>query len=274
MSDVPFDYRRHFSELIRVFLPVFLLVGAAGIVAAILWLPERSDRWDADKVDSRVGLLKAGSGSVFDPTFALISPIELARAPRAPRFDAPMGSPLGAMTYNAQPFQTARHLGDDLNGIGGWDSDRGDPVYAVAEGEVIYAGWPSDGWGHVAIVLHRLADGRALESFYGHLEKLHVAVGTPVKRGDRLGSVGKADGRYLAHLHFEMRNSITCDPGMGYAGEPLDRFSGEEMLARERGAPANRQNSPLEPSEAARGEEPEFGIKTLKGERETRELRQ
>jgi len=38
-----------------------------------------------------------------------------------------------AMAYNAQRFTENHHLGDDLNGIGGEDSNVDDPIYAVAE---------------------------------------------------------------------------------------------------------------------------------------------
>ena len=36
------------------------------------------------------------------------------------------------MAYNAQRFTENHHLDDDLNGIGGEDSDLSDPIYAVA----------------------------------------------------------------------------------------------------------------------------------------------
>ena len=62
-----------------------------------------------------------------DPAFRLPSPLKLALLPTAARFDFPLGSENGAMTYNAQPFTKNHHLGDDLNGIGGEDSDLGDP---------------------------------------------------------------------------------------------------------------------------------------------------
>ncbi|HAF03369.1 MAG TPA: hypothetical protein DCG89_06190, partial [Spartobacteria bacterium] len=72
-----------------------------------------------------------------DPAFRLPSPLELASLPTAARFDFPLGSENGAMTYNAQPFTKNHHLGDDLNGIGGEDSDLGDPIYAIADGRVL-----------------------------------------------------------------------------------------------------------------------------------------
>ncbi|HEY1582915.1 MAG TPA: hypothetical protein VGF73_07445, partial [Chthoniobacterales bacterium] len=65
----------------------------------------------------------------FEPSLELTSPIALAALPVATRFDFPVGTEDGAMTYNAQPFSENLHLGDDLNGIGGENSDLGDPVF-------------------------------------------------------------------------------------------------------------------------------------------------
>ena len=70
-----------------------------------------------------------------DPAFQLSAPIDLASLPTAARFDFPLGSENGAMSYNAQRFTENRHLGDDLNGIGGENSDLGDPV-------LCRGGWP------------------------------------------------------------------------------------------------------------------------------------
>src|ERR1700680_4157106 len=69
-----------------------------------------------------------------DSAFQLPCPLELAALPTARRFDFPLGSENGAMSYNAQPFTQNRHLGDDLNGIGGENSDLGDPIYCIADG--------------------------------------------------------------------------------------------------------------------------------------------
>src|SRR5262249_37900828 len=38
---------------------------------------------------------------------------------------------------HAQRFTENFHLGDDLNGIGGENSDLGDPIYTVADGRVL-----------------------------------------------------------------------------------------------------------------------------------------
>ena len=64
-----------------------------------------------------------------------------------------MGSENGAMSYNAQRLTQNHHLGDDLNGIGGEDSDLGDPIYAVANGRVLLTRDGGPGWGKVIIVL-------------------------------------------------------------------------------------------------------------------------
>jgi hypothetical protein len=73
-----------------------------------------------------------------DPAFRLPFSIELASLLTAARFDFLLGSESGAMAYNAQRFTEKHHLGDDLDGIGGEDSDLGDPIYA-ADGRVLLA---------------------------------------------------------------------------------------------------------------------------------------
>jgi hypothetical protein len=175
----------------------------------------------------------------FDPAFKRMSPVEVARLPLAARFDAPMGSEHGALTYNAQPFRINRHLGDDLNGIGGLNSDLGDRVYASGFGRVVYAGVPGPGWGKMIILAHRVREAdktRVIQTVYAHLDQLLVKQDQVVQRGEKIGSVGTADGQYLAHLHFEVREGPYVNPGVGYADAPMNRLSPERFLAEHRGA--------------------------------------
>lgn len=178
----------------------------------------------------------------FDPRMQLHSPFEAALIPRAPRFDAAMGSEHAALTYNAQGFMEANstrggnHTGDDINGIGGQNSDLGDPVYAVANGLVVYAGTPSEGWGKTIILAHRLPDGRTLHSMYAHLDSIEVALQSHIGRGAQIGSVGTAGGRYLAHLHLEMRETDGLSPQAGYSSHPFDRLDPEATIAANRNA--------------------------------------
>jgi hypothetical protein len=184
----------------------------------------------------------------FDPAFIRLSALEIAQLPLATRFDQPMGSEHGALTYNAQRFRLNRHLGDDLNGIGGLNSDLGDPVYAAGFGRVVYAGEPDPSWGKMIILAHRVADAdtptktRVIQTVYAHLEQIDVRPDQLVQRGEEIGTVGSAEGRYLAHLHFEVREGPYVNPGVGYASSPLNRLSPETFLLQHRGAEATLLN--------------------------------
>src|SRR4051812_45681167 len=101
-----------------------------------------------------------------DLAFQIPSPFELAVLPTATRFDFPLGSENGALSYNAQRFTENKHLGDDLNGIGGENSDLGDPIYAVADGRVLLARNGGARWGDVIIVFA----AHILNSARGHME--------------------------------------------------------------------------------------------------------
>lgn len=176
----------------------------------------------------------------FDSHFALFSPIELAALPTATRFDFPLGSEHGAMVYNAQPFTENLHLGDDLNGIGGENSDLGDPVFAVADGEVVTAREGGPGWGNVVIVLHAYRQNGArkyVQSFYGHLETMLVAPRERVQRGQQIATVGTGGGKYWAHLHFEMREFLTPYIGAGYRKETRGWLNPSAFIQAHRGAP-------------------------------------
>lgn len=185
-----------------------------------------------------------------DPAFVRLTPLEVATLPLSTRFDMPMGSEHGALTYNARPFRISRHLGDDLNGIGGGNSDLGASVYASGAGRVVYAGIPGPGWGKMILIAHRLPDsdelGPVIQTMYAHLHSIRVEVGQMVQRGDEIGTVGTAEGAYLAHLHFEVRLGPYVNPGQGYADTPLNRVAPEQFIRSHRGAGADILNPPPE----------------------------
>jgi len=175
----------------------------------------------------------------FDPAFYLPSPLDLAALPTATRFDFPLGNENGAFAYNAQPFTQNRHLGDDLNGIGGENSDFGDPIFAVADGRVLLARDAGRGWGNVVIILHAYVENGArkyVQSYYAHMDTMMVSAGDDVQRGQQIATVGNANGQYLAHLHFEMREFLTPFIGPGYRQDTRGWINPSEFIAKHRGA--------------------------------------
>jgi murein DD-endopeptidase MepM/ murein hydrolase activator NlpD len=185
------------------------------------------------------------------PAFQLVSPILLAELPTASRFDFPIGTENGAFAYNAQPFTDNRHLGDDLNGIGGENSDQGDPVFAVADGRVIFAEEAGPGWGNVIIVLHAYEENgvrKFVQSYYGHVETIMVERKQAVRRGQQIATIGTADGRYWAHLHFEMREFQTPFIGPGYREDTRGWINPSAFIAAHRGAPQEDIGRPTMPT--------------------------
>lgn len=184
----------------------------------------------------------------FDPRMQLYGAFEKAGIPPAPRFDAPMGTETGGLIYNAQPFwemnqqRGGHHTGDDLNGIGGENTDLNDPVYSVANGLVVYAGEPSSGWGNVVIIAHRVGDGEVIHSMYAHLHEIAAWSGKVVARGDLIGRVGTGNGNYLAHLHFEVFRGDGVSLKNGYSMIPYDRIDPEGTVRDLRHAPAEMLN--------------------------------
>jgi hypothetical protein len=127
-------------------------------------------------------------------------------------FQLPVGpSGTGAGYYIARGYRPNGHLGEDWNGLGGGDSDLGDPVYAIANGFVTFARNYHVGWGNVVILRHAYYEGFELkycDSLYGHLLDFSVHEGEQVHRGQQIGRIGNNFGMYEAHLHLEIRKNI------------------------------------------------------------------
>jgi septal ring factor EnvC (AmiA/AmiB activator) len=86
--------------------------------------------------------------------------------------------------------------------------ERGEPVYAVAAGEVRFAGWFA-GYGRMVILDH--GDGYFTVS--GHLDEIGVELGRVLAAGDPLGSAGETGSLTGARLYFEIRRGAEAlDP--------------------------------------------------------------
>ncbi len=151
--------------------------------------------------------------------FALISSMGSASAQAkvnlADGFDFPVGKPDASGYYKARGMRLSspQHFGEDWNGRSGGDSDLGAPIYNIADGIVTFAYDVGQGWGNVVLVRYAYRDPangqvKYCDALYGHLLKIMTTVGTKVKRGEQIGTLGSNRGMYPAHLHFEIRHNI------------------------------------------------------------------
>ncbi len=114
------------------------------------------------------------------------------------------------------PRDGAQHNGTDLAG------PLGTPIYAARDGEVIAAG-PADGFGNW-IVLQHDANGKRVDTVYGHMQRsgVLVRVGQKVKAGEMIGRIGNEGQSTGPHLHFEVWDGGRSDMPGGDAGKAVD----------------------------------------------------
>lgn len=95
-----------------------------------------------------------------------------------------------------------QHQGIDMAG------PTGTPVYATAEGTVVFAGWQR-GYGNFIKIQHEMGT----ETRFAHLSKINVRTGQKVSRGARIGDMGNTGRSTGSHLHYEVRvNGTAVNP--------------------------------------------------------------
>jgi len=102
------------------------------------------------------------------------------------------------------PIQRIRrhHMGTD------YAAPQGTPAHSVANGVVTFAG-SQNGYGNLVCIKH--ANG--YETKYGHLHRVYVQKGQPVKQDKIIGLVGRTGDATGPHLHFELiQNGIYLNP--------------------------------------------------------------
>jgi murein DD-endopeptidase MepM/ murein hydrolase activator NlpD len=175
---------------------------------------------DMRAVDLRSGMHQLGgqlkdSGQQLSVLESLLFNRQLDRSAmpsREPIANSYITSPFGG---RADPFGggSGYHKGIDFH------ANMGDPVMAVADGVVSYAGVRS-GYGNVVEVDH----GNGYVTRYAHNSRLLVQVGDLVRSGQqvaRAGSTGRSTG---AHVHFEVwENGRVVNPR---------KFLGEQDVKR------------------------------------------
>lgn len=97
--------------------------------------------------------------------------------------------------YRVNPVTGRRsfHKGIDIA------NSKGTPIYAPADGTVIYAKWFST-YGRMVDIDH----GNGLSTRFGHMSKIEVKEGQKVERGDLIGRMGNTGRSVASHLHYEV----------------------------------------------------------------------
>ncbi len=109
-----------------------------------------------------------------------------------------------AVHYEIKPGVWHYHTGADLN-LPAY-ADVKAPVYAVADGVVVWVGVGTGTWGKMVIIRHTLEDGSFVWSRHAHLSDWEVAPLQVVKRGEQIGKVGDFApiGPAGDHHHFDL----------------------------------------------------------------------
>ena len=127
----------------------------------------------------------------------------------------PVKPPANTSVDSTYPYgSTANGTREPHHGVE-FVNESGTPVYAAADGMVIFAGPDEEAiyspwknyYGNLVVIKHN--DG--LFTLYAHLSKIDVQAGQEVLAADKIGEVGRTGAAIGSHLHFEVRRRDVQD---------------------------------------------------------------
>lgn len=138
------------------------------------------------------------------PPGARARPAQSAASVRAPTPRASPDDPAHRPPHWLWPVQGGRVIGSITQPSGGLglriDGELNQPVFAAADGKVVYKGSGLRGYGQLIIMTH----DRGWLTAYGHNALVHVQEGETVRAGQAIASMGLGPGQQ-AMLYFEIR---------------------------------------------------------------------
>jgi hypothetical protein len=205
-----------------------------------------------------VALVSAG-GQALGKTTPLPGAVELP-SDRSLLLPFPAGHPVRILSGYGTSMGSSLHDGLSNSGSANdyyaldlvYDAEpnagKGLPIVASLAGELVKAGWATDGWANYGlrvILRHDLGDGHVYHSIYCHLDAIDPALveGAMVTQGQLIGALGQScqgelscDAFSTPHLHWALhRDSVIGGSGTGgsHGGnavvpEPLD--GAEDLL--------------------------------------------
>ena len=198
-NNLPNPDRIEVGQVLRVVPP-----GAEPTPAAVKTQPVASAPVQARPLPAEPAPAPASSGAVAAPPAGATASASAAARPAAaaPSDAIALAWPArGPLLYG---FDEARHKGI---GIGG---KAGDPVFAAADGRVVYAGSDLRGYGNLIIIKHN----NTYLTAYAHNQSLLVREDQTVRQGQKIAEMGSSDADRVK-LHFEVRRQ----------GKPVDPLS-------------------------------------------------
>ena len=159
--------------------------------------------------DQTYARLSAEAAAIAAPATTAVAPIAPVAAVPTPAPAIAVGSDDVDWAWPIQPVPkgkivamfTDANKGVDISGT------KGTPIHAAASGKVVYSGAGLRGYGRLVIIKHNAT----WLSAYAHNEKILVAEGENVKKGQKIAEMGSSDADQVK-LHFEIRKQ----------GKPVD----------------------------------------------------
>jgi murein DD-endopeptidase MepM/ murein hydrolase activator NlpD len=167
-------------------------------------------------------------------------------------------NPLGNSWQDSSGKWYRGHLGEDWARSGG--GSLGEPVYAVAAGDVIIVRPNCGNYNDIVVIKHFVRDmDEPMYSFYGHMDaEGWVRQGDTVKKRQQIGVLDDPVD-FSPHLHFEIKNHTALIHGpfssctdisrgwyisAGYSGRSGDYSGGEYYDPSQDGIIGNRYYHP------------------------------